>query len=237
MEQKVSIIIPTFNESENIRDFISELIKSIGRPLHEIIVVDDNSPDGTWKVVERLGKRNRKIMLVRRINERGLPSAIATGIRKATGGIIVWLDSDFSHPPGLIPKMLKYFPAYDVVSASRYVKGGEDRRDLTRIMTSKMLNILGNFVLRIHVKDITSGFYAAKKKVFDKVKLKEDGYAEYCIKFSFDALKSGFKWKEIPYKFRDRAKGTSKSVGSVTNFLNNGYLCVKEIILLRIGRH
>ncbi len=235
MSGNISVVIPTYNERDNIARIINSLEESCSSDVREIIIVDDNSPDGTWKVVGELKNKIKKLRLVRRIGASGLPSAIIEGINNAKGDYILWMDCDLSHPPNLIKEMLKYASEYDVISASRYVKGGKDSRGFLRILTSRILNLFGSLVLNIHVKDLTSGFYLVKKDVFKKIKLKDHGYAEYCIRFAYDSVKSGFKWKEVPYVFKDREEGTSKSYMNIGNFLKNGYLCVSEIIKLRFS--
>ena len=233
MAGKISVVIPTYNERDNIVKIIDSLEESCSRDIKEIIIVDDNSPDGTWKVVEELKKKIKKLRLIRRIRANGLPSAIIEGIRSAKCEYILWMDSDLSHPPKLIRKMMAYIDDYDVVSASRYVKGGKDRRGILRVATSRALNLFGSMVLNIGVKDITSGFYLVKKHVFKKIKLKDHGYAEYCIKFTWDVKREGYKIKEVPYTVIDREKGYSKSYKNFANFMKHGCLCIKEILALR----
>lgn len=233
MRKKISVILPTYNEKDNISRLVADLYRYLGKYLKEIIVVDDNSPDETWKIVKALSKIKKNLRLIRRSDKRGLPSAIATGIENAKGTIVVWLDCDFSHPPDLIKKMINYIPKYDVVMASRYVQGGKDKRNFLRRIISKVLNLFGSTILNVGIKDLTSGFYAVKKSVFKDIRLKQDGYAEYCIKFALDAKRKGYKIKEVPYIFVDRKKGYSKSYKNLANFIKNGYLCVKEILRLR----
>ncbi|MEK6948737.1 MAG: polyprenol monophosphomannose synthase, partial [Nanoarchaeota archaeon] len=124
---------------------------------------------------------------------------------------------------------------YDVVIASKYAKGGKDSRGFARVVTSRALNLFGSIVLGISIKDLTSGFYLVKKEVFKKVRLKDHGYAEYCIKFAWDIKKKGYRVKEVPYTVIDREKGHSKSYKNILNFLKNGYLCVREIMKLRFS--
>jgi dolichol-phosphate mannosyltransferase len=236
MDKKVSVILPTYNEKENIEEMIRQIYHYIGKNLHEVIVVDDNSPDGTWKIVERLQKKLFKnLKLHRRINKRSLPSSIWDGIKKSEGNIIVWMDCDLSHPPKLIPKMLKYIPNYDIVSASQYVKGGKDKRNFIRIVASKAFSIVAGILLKLKITDVTSGFYAVNRKVFDKIKLMKTGYAEYCIRFIYEAKRKRFKIKEIGYVLVNRKKGTSKTEANLIQFFNNGYLCMKEILRLSLG--
>lgn len=236
MEKKVSVVLPTYNESGNIGELISQVHHYAGKDLLEVIVVDDNSPDGTGEIVKELQKKYKNLRLVKRINESGLPSAIWRGISEAKGNVIVWLDCDMSHPPEVIPRLLEHIPAYDIVCASRYVKGGKDTRSYIRVLASKIVNILADIILGLRIKDLTSGFYAVKKDIFTKVKLMRTGFAEYCIRFSYESVKKGFKFKEVGYISPDRKRGISKTDRNFNKFINDGYLCLREIIKLRLGK-
>lgn len=230
--KRVSIVIPSYNEKDNIKDVIRQVYHYTGKDLFEVIVVDDNSPDGTWKLIKKLQKNYKNLHLISRMHKGGLPSAIWKGIKESKGNIILWLDCDLSHPPRIIPKLLENLPKYDVVIASRYVKGGKDERSFVRVLASKLVNLLAYVFLGIKVKDLTSGFYAVKREVFSQVKLMTTGHAEYCIRFPYESVKKGFKIKEIGYTFLDRKKGYSKTSSNLSKFLYNGYLCGKEIIKL-----
>ena len=234
--KKVSVILPTYNEKGNVKEIITQVYKHVGGDLHEVIVVDDNSSDGTQDIIKTLQEEFKSLKLVVRKNESGLPSAIWTGIKESKGNIVVWLDCDLSHPPEYIPKMLSYIGEYDIVCASRYVEQGKDARSFIRILASKAVNQLARYVLGLKIKDLTSGFYAVKKEVFSKVNLMQTGFAEYCIRFTYDALRNGFKIKEIGYTSPDRKEGISKTQKNFSRFLRDGYLCWKEIIKIRFGR-
>ena len=230
MSKNVTVILPTYNEKENIEKLIREVHKYTGKDLKEIIVVDDNSPDKTYNIVEDLMSEFKNLRLIRRVNEKGLPGAIIAGIKAGKGDYFIWMDCDLSHPPKYIPKLLKEVPQYDLIVASRYVKGGRDIRPFSRVLASKFFSISANLLLNLKVKDVTSGFFVVKKDVFRKMGIKKDGYAEYCIRLVNQARRKGFKIKEVPYSFVDREKGTSKTDSNIKNFLYNGYLCMKEII-------
>jgi len=165
---QVSIVIPTYNESKN----ILRVLKSIGDFLPpnthtEAIVVDDNSPDGTGKLVENYLKNMTKIAgytidVIHRTAKKGLSSAILKGIQHAKGDTIVVMDSDFSHPPQIIPRMLDALKKYqcDIVVASRYVKGGKIQGwPLKRKLMSKMATVIAKKGLRIGTSDPMSGFF------------------------------------------------------------------------------
>lgn len=228
MEAKVSVILPTYNERDNVRIVIDQIIQNVPS-LKEVIVVDDDSSDLTWAAVEAIAKENKTVKLIKRVNERGLTSALWTGIINSRGEYIVWLDCDMGMPPRLIPILIKELDNYDIAVGSRYITGGEDLRAPIRKITSYFLNTLARFLLGINVKDLTSGFIAAKKGVFNKIKL-QGNYGEYCIRFLYEAYKLGYKIKEIPYEFRERIKGKSKSE---SNFFKFGVGYIYTILKLR----
>lgn len=228
MEAKVSIVLPTYNEKENVRIVINEIIQYVPS-LKEIIVVDDDSPDKTWAVVEALAKSDNRIKLINRVNERGLTTAIQTGIINAHGDYIAWMDCDMGMPPRLIESLIAELDVYDIVIGSRYVPGGRDSRPFFRRLTSRFLNIFAQVVLWIPIKDLTSGFITARRQVFDRIKL-EGNYGEYCIRFLYEARKKGYKIKEVPYVFKDRTIGQSKSE---ENFFKFGIGYIRTIIKLR----
>ena len=234
--KKVSVIIPSYNEKDNIKEVIRQAYYYTGKDLFEVIIVDDNSPDGTWKLIKKLQKKYKNLRLILIMQKGGLASAIWRGITESRGNIVIWLDCDLSHPPKIIPKLLENLPKYDVVIASRYVKGGKDERPFVRMLSSRLVNILAYAFLGLKVKDLTSGFFAVKKEVFSQVKLMTTGHAEYCIRFTYESLKKGFKIKEVGYTFSERKKGYSKTFSNLSDFLYYGYLCGKEIIKLSVGK-
>ena len=128
----VSIVLPTYNERENIEAATTAIFKSLPGPV-EVIVVDDNSPDLTWQVAGEIG--DQRIKVIRRTNARGLASAINRGIIESRGELVGWMDADMCHPPSLLPVMLARLAESDVVIASRYVAGGKDARSPSRVMT------------------------------------------------------------------------------------------------------
>ena len=213
---QVSIVIPTYNESKN----ILRVLKSIGDVLPpnthtEAIVVDDNSPDGTGKLVENYLKNMKKIAgytidVIHRTAKKGLSSAILKGIQHAKGDTIVVMDSDFSHPPQIIPRMLDALKKYqcDIVVASRYVKGGKIQGwPLKRKLMSKMATVIAKKGLKIGTSDPMSGFFAFKRVLISGLKFDAIGYKmllEILVKTN------GATVKEIPYTFTDRKFGSSK---------------------------
>lgn len=231
---KISIILPTYNERENIEELIDSIFEYIDNP-SEIIVVDDNSPDKTWEVVEKIGRSNPNVNLLRRMDERGIASAISTGVSLLRNEIVVWMDCDFSHPPEMIPKLIKALNNYDIAVGSRYVKGGKDMRNSqVRILSSRIINLFASILLDFSIKDYTSGFVAAKREVLNKVEISARGYGEYCIEFLYKAKKRGFKIKEVPYVVYDRKAGETKTSPNLTTFLRHIVVYPLTILKLRV---
>jgi len=213
---QVSIIIPTYNESQN----ILKILKSIGEflpknILAEAIVIDDNSPDGTGKIVENYLKDFKKITgytidVIHRTAKKGLSSAILNGIQQAKGDTIVVMDSDFSHPPQIIPRMLDALRKYrcDIVVASRYVQGGKiSGWPLKRKLLSKLATVIAKKGLGVSPADPMSGFFAFKRPIIKGLKFDAIGFKmllEILVKTK------GVKVWEIPYTFTDRQFGSSK---------------------------
>jgi dolichol-phosphate mannosyltransferase len=230
---KVSIILPTYNEKDNIVPLIQTILNNIGNE-SEIIVVDDNSPDGTWKEVETLAESRKNIVLVRRTDKRGLVSALNDGIALARGETVVWMDCDFSMPPEEIKNLLACIDrGYDVAVGSRFVKGGgveivtESQDTATAYLMSRFLNKFIQTVLLRSFKDYTSGFIAIKKKVLGDIPLKGD-YGEYFIDLTYRAIKKGYKVIEIPYLCKARKSGVSKTGTRSFHYFTKG---LKYIIL------
>ncbi len=230
MANSVSVVLPTYNESMNIKEIIFGIKKNI-KNLNEIIVVDDNSLDNTAKIASGIDK----VKVIVRKKERGVGSAIYTGIKAAKGDIIAWMDCDLSMPPEVLAKMVSCLGGYDIAVGSRYVEGGKDKRDLMRVITSRAINLMANFVLNFKVKDYGSGFVATKRDVLDKVIFNPHGHGEYCIEFLYKCTKNNFKIREVGYAFEDRKKGVSKSNESLFKFLRFGFQYACRIIKLRFG--
>lgn len=224
---EISIVLPVYNEAENIAPLISRLRAAI--PSCEIIVVDDDSPDRTWEAAAKSGAR-----VIRRIDERGLASALWRGITSAAGNIVVWMDADLSMPPEDAPRLVAAIRSgADIAVGSRYAEGGRDKRPFLRVFTSRCINIFANMLLPVKVKDYDSGFVAVRKPVFDSVPLSVDGHGEYCIEFLCAAGMSGFKIVEVGYVFTDRVLGESKSAGGLISFLALGLNYVRRVFAVR----
>ena len=220
---EVSIILPTYNESKNIRGMLDHIQKSIPSGLNvETIVVDDNSPDNTAKIAEDYfssirEKTTHTINVIKRKAKDGLSSAILNGIQNASGQTIIVMDSDFSHPPQIIPKLIETLKQTrcDIVIASRYVHGGSIQGwPLKRKLMSKVATSIAKIGLGIETNDPMSGFFAFKKNIIDGLKFDAIGYKmllEILVKTK------GVKIQEVPYTFTDRREGSSK-LGADTIF-------------------
>jgi len=221
MNPQISIIVPTYNESQNIVDILKSIRDNIPKGIYtETIVVDDNSPDGTGKIVEDYISNIKKIAentidIIHRKAKNGLSSAILNGIQNAKGETIVVMDSDFSHPPQIIPKMIEAFKKYqcDLVVASRYItEGNIEGWTIKRKIMSKIATIIAKKGLGIKTKDPMSGFFAFKKNIIKELNFDAIGY-----KFLLEILvkTKGINIKEIPYTFENRKFGSSKLDSSI----------------------
>lgn len=222
---QVSIILPTYNESQNILGILRSIKESLpGSVSAQAIVVDDNSPDGTGRLVEEylrdMKKRiaNYTIEVIHRKTKTSLSSAILHGIRHAKGETIVVMDSDFSHPPQIIPKLLEALRhRCDIAIASRYIRGGRiDGWTAKRRMISRFGTIVAKHGLGIKAADPMSGFFAFKKNLVEGVSFDGVGFKvlmEMLVKVR------GARIIEVPYTFRDRELGKSKmSIGVLVNY-------------------
>jgi len=227
----VSIILPTYNERENILETVSAVLQAVPDPV-EVIVVDDDSPDETWKLVGELG--DPRVKVVRREGIRGLASAINRGIIESRGEIVGWMDVDLSMPPQLLTEMIRRTHEYSVVIGSRYVEGGSDARPRLRVVTSRWVNGLASAILGGGVKDYDSGFIVVRREVFNQVTLMPVGYGAYFIDFIYRCRKRGLKVLELPYTLVDRTKGISKSMPSLWQFFRQGLGYVATIFLARL---
>jgi dolichol-phosphate mannosyltransferase len=216
----LSIVLPTYNESQNIARMLDSIAGALpAGTAAEIIVVDDNSPDGTGDIATLHGKSinsgKLRIEVVRRQGKLGLSSAILAGVQSASGDIVVVMDGDFSHPPQTIPHMIEELQdsRYDIIVASRYVKGGSIAGwPFKRRLMSKGATKIAKYGLGIQVKDPMSGFFAFRRRIIEGVKFDAIGYKmllEILVKAK------GARVKEVPYTFTNRAAGASKLDASV----------------------
>ena len=219
-ENQVSVIIPTFNESENICNVLKSIKDFLPKIDIEAIVVDDNSPDGTGKIVEDYIQSMKNIAgysisVIHRKAKEGLSSAILDGLRNSNGDTIVVMDSDLSHPPQIIPKMLETLKQTqcDIVVASRYVTGGTIQGwPFKRKLMSKFATLIAKKGLGVSANDPMSGFFGFKRKITEGLKFDAIGYK---ILLELLVKTKGVKVEEVPYTFTDRKFGTSKLDSSI----------------------
>lgn len=232
-DPRVSIVLATFNERENIIDTIEGIFAYLPDPV-EVIVVDDDSPDGTWHLAQDL--QNPHVKVIRRVGTRGLASAFNRGILESRGQIVGWMDADMCMPPAMLPGMVALLEKYDVVVGSRYAPGGEDDRAALRVLASRLINGLATLVLGYGIRDYDSGFVVLRRSVFDRVSLIPTGYGAYFMEFLYTCRRKGLTVHEVPYTFRDRQKGISKSAPSLWRFFKTGMQYVLRILVARLRR-
>ena len=226
----ISVVLPTYNERDNIARLIEELAAVLDTPF-ECIVVDDDSPDGTAEVVVNLSKRIPGVVrLICRKNERGLTSAIQRGIDESLGEIIVWMDCDLSMPPAKIPELVHPIISghYDVSVGSRFVRGGQACYEASNglaVFVQKCATRLLNSMLRLFSGakfcDWTSGFIAIRREVIVNRRLRGD-YGEYFIHLMKELLREQRRIIEIPYENVPRRYGQSKTASSFYGLVRKG---------------
>ena len=232
---RVSVILPTYNESGNIGPLIEEILFVLPGE-SEIIVVDDDFPDRTWEVAAEWGQRDPRVHLIRRIGRRGLTTALQEGFERSRGQVIFWMDCDFSHPPDKIPEMIEKLGQYDVVVASRYIPGGEERgHSRLGSFLSRVICGLSSLVLSPAIKDYTSGYVGLRRPVLEAIPFRGD-YGEYCIDLLYRALIRGYRIVEIPYRCLPRRSGESKTATRLSGYLQRGYKYIFTLVRLRFGR-
>ena len=214
VQGKILVIIPTYNEMENIPNLLQKVLSKNDNI--EILVVDDNSPDGTANFVEEQSKENDRIHLIKREKKMGLGTAYIAGFKYAIENnfdFVFEMDADFSHNPKDIPRFLNEIENYDLIIGSRYKSGvNVVNWPMRRLFLSYFANIYTRIITGLPIKDATGGYKCFRAEVLKAInldKVKSNGYA-FQIEMTFKAWKKGFRIKEIPIIFIDREKGTSK---------------------------
>jgi dolichol-phosphate mannosyltransferase len=209
----ISIILPTYNERDNIIVLVNKIIRILRRyTKKEIIIVDDSSPDGTYLYTKEIYKNEKIVNILLRKKDFSLGKSIGYGIKKSKGKLIIVMDTDLTHNPNMIIKLMKYSKKYDLVSASRYVKGGS-MYSLFHYIFSLIFNFFLTILLQSEIKDNLGGFYCVHKKAINKLKFKKIfyGYGEYYFRLLFYLRKNKVRMLEIPSRYNKRNSGESKS--------------------------
>ena len=212
--QRALVIIPTYNELENIQGIIPEILRQDERL--EVLVVDDNSPDGTAEAVQEMMRGNGRIRLLQRERKMGLGTAYVAGFRHAIEhgyDFVFEMDADFSHDPNTLPRFLDAIQEYDLVLGSRYIQGvNVINWPMKRLLLSYFANQYTRVVTGLPVRDATGGFKCFRVEVLKAIDLdrvRSNGYS-FQIEMSFKAWEKGFRIHEIPIIFMDRRAGISK---------------------------
>ena len=211
---KILVIIPTYDEAANIQKLVPQILEQ--DPRIHVLVIDDNSPDGTALQVEKMMKETNGLYLIKRVGKMGLGTAYVDGFRfalKKHYDLIFQMDADFSHDSSVINQFLKMIEGYDLVIGSRYIRGvNVVNWPMSRLLLSWLANVYTRVVTGLPVKDATSGFKCFRRSVLEAInldKVRSDGYA-FQIEIDFKVWKMGFRVKEIPIVFIDRYIGVSK---------------------------
>ncbi|MEA1981072.1 MAG: polyprenol monophosphomannose synthase [candidate division Zixibacteria bacterium] len=213
-KQRALIIFPTYNERENIEKIVNAVLPLDAR-IH-VLIVDDNSPDGTGKIAEKLSNDEEKVFVLHRENKKGLGRAYIAGFKWAIENdfdLVFEMDADFSHGPEYIKDFLKEIQTHDLVIGSRYISGvNVINWPMMRLLLSYYANVYTRIVTGLPLRDATGGFKCFRVEVLKTINLddvRSNGYS-FQIEMSMRTWKKGFKIKEIPIVFVDRIAGTSK---------------------------
>jgi dolichol-phosphate mannosyltransferase len=217
MMPKTMIVLPTYNEKDNLPLMIEALFRLAVENLH-VLVVDDNSPDGTGQIADEIASRNLYVTVLHRAEKSGLGQAYIDGFKQAirqNADYIIQMDCDFSHQPKYIPELLKAIEHYDLVLGSRFAKGGsvDEKWSFYRKLLSWFANrVYTPFILGIAVHDATGGFRIWRRQTLiglDLERIKSNGYV-FQVEMVYVASQLGFRVAEIPIHFPDRTMGESK---------------------------
>ncbi|HEX5984447.1 MAG TPA: polyprenol monophosphomannose synthase [Solirubrobacterales bacterium] len=229
------LVLPTYNEAENVEPLV-EAARAKLPPSAQVLIVDDSSPDGTGEIADRLSGLHENVRVLHRARKEGLGPAYLAGFRYALergAGFVLEMDSDFSHDPAYLPRLLEAAQRADVVLGSRYVPGGgvSDWGPLRRAV-SRGGSTYARLVLGVDVRDLTGGFKCFRREVLEAIdldRISTRGYA-FQVEMTYRAIRRGFRVVEVPIVFRERRVGTSKMDLSIVAE------AVWRLPLLRFGR-
>lgn len=222
---EISLIIPTYNERENIIELLNRLKFILEDKNYEVIVVDDNSPDLTWELVQGYARNNPFVKLIRRTGRRSLTASVIEGFQNSKGNILGVMDADMSHDPAIMPEMIDEINnGYSLVIGSRRIKGGgADSWPWHRRLYSSTAILLVRWLLDVNVQDSMSGYFFIKREIFENVKDDISGKG-YKILLELLIRSKVKKIKEIPYIFKDRKQGYIKlSMRVIADFFKTIY--------------
>ncbi len=232
------LVLPTYNERENLPAMVAA-IQALPTPI-EIIVVDDNSPDGTGALADDLAARLSAVEVIHRPGKLGLGTAYAAGFRRALARgaeLILTMDADFSHDPSYLPAMIEAGQHYDLVIGSRYVPGGGVRDwPWHRQVLSWSANQIAKLALGLHAHDCTAGFRCYRRRVLetiDPASIRANGYS-YLVEMLYCCERAGFRAGEVPIIFTDRRLGQSKIS---KNEIYRAARTVARLALRRLSAH
>ena len=229
----ISVILPTYNEAISINKLIDQIISIVEKVEcdYEIIIVDDNSPDKTYEVVRDAHAANKKVLPLLRTKEKGLATAILHGIRQASYDKILVMDTDFNHPPDLIPIMVDITDYYDICVGSRYIIGGGMNAPRWHYIGSKIFNLFIRTIIGSQTHDNMSGFFIFKKEILTSLRCENIfyGYGDYFIRFLYSVQKLNKSLVEIPVYYQPRESGVSN-----TNFLKEIVRYTKTVFKIRL---
>ena len=227
MNEKISIILSTYNEGSIIETTVKEIFSSIDNV--EIILVDDNSIDGTIDKLNNINNLNLKIYSRK---SRGLASAFLLGVINSNGEYIGWIDANMPQLIKHFKEMIKQLDNNDFILLSRYVNGGGDERSKLRVLSSKIINIFCRVILGNDIKDYTSGIFLMRRSVLKSGVPIAYGHGEFFIEFLYKLKKNNIKIKEIPYIQPPDLEG-SKTASSILRFLKLGFIYLIRILIIR----
>jgi dolichol-phosphate mannosyltransferase len=214
------LVLPTYNEAGNIEPFV-EAVRPNLPPSARLLIVDDNSPDGTGEIADRLAAADERISVLHRPRKEGLGPAYIAGFRHALergAGLVLEMDSDFSHDPAQLPRLFEASERADLVIGSRYVPGGSAADwSAGRLAISRGGSAYARLVLGVKVRDLTGGFKCFRREVLEAIDLdsvESKGYA-FQVETTYRAIRRGFRVVEVPITFRDRQVGSSKMSRSI----------------------
>ena len=232
MDKKISIILSTYNEAAFVEETINEILKNIKNV--EIILVDDSSTDGTLEKVKKINNPNLKIYSRK---FRGLASSFLLGLINSSGDIVGWVDSNMKSAATKLPEMINQLDNNDVVLLSRYVEGGDDKRDKLRSFASKFLNWIYQLTLSKKIKDYTSGMFVMKREVLLTTIPNCFGHGEFFVEFIYKALKRGVKIHELPFVHQADLIKRSKTAPNLFHFIYLGFHYIGVIFYARTRRN